>query len=287
MPSKEKKSRTSSLPKSQPKNKKKVVTKKKVEKKQYKRKNDVNSVFPNSNSFAEPTKKSSSGSDKNINIHRRQPEVIVRNDSVCVNYSRPSATSFNVSRVSVFTDDNHLHLINVLSRYGVGRIVVGCVAWLTSPLIIKSLSKSKAVSLLVNRENYKKWGNGCVNPEKYRPLPGFKVLFSDIWGGRIETPLNQLKVVYKDPVRCYGDPSESSEKKEGRHVFAHSLMHAKYLVICDDSDMPRYLWCGSMNFTANSNNNQELNVLLDDPTLAMHVFMDFGISFLKSETLTF
>lgn len=231
---------------------------------------------------------------KNMNDHRRMPEHIVRHDTVCINFSKPSTTSRHVSLVSVFTDHNHDNLRSILERYAKGRIVLVCVPWLTSDAIIGWLSKfPRAVHVIVNREDYGKWGNGCVTPQKYAPLKGSTVPFRHIWGNRIETPLNQLKRTYTESVRCYGDPSASSEgesssgKKKNTAVFMPSIMHSKYMVICDDSDMPRYLWCGSMNFTANSNNNQELNLFLDDPALAMHMFLDFGLTFIKSETLSF
>jgi len=39
----------------------------------------------------------------------------------------------------------HKHLINLIMLHGKGRLIVGCVAWMTSPIIIEALSHAKAI----------------------------------------------------------------------------------------------------------------------------------------------
>jgi len=159
----------------------------------------------------------------------------------------------------------HKHLINLIMLHGKGRLIVGCVAWMTSPIIIEALSHAKAISIIVNDEDYSKWGYGCVKPTSYAVLPGFKVPFGHYWQDKIETPLNVLETV----------------------SFQTSIMHQKFLIICNDNDIPTWLWTGSMNFTANAANNQEMGIFIQDEKIALHCFFEFGLTFLESKLLRF
>jgi hypothetical protein len=217
---------------------------------------------------------------KNLNDYKRFPEFIECNGKIVVNHDQPSTTSKNVELVSIYTDHMHENLIHILNTYAKNRIVIGCIAWLSNIEIINALSQASKVSLLVNDEDYSKWGFKTVKKEKYEKLPPFNTPFSSVWGNKIETSLNSLGNKIYEPVRCYGQ-----EGKNGGGGGISSIMHAKFLVICDDNCMPKWLWSGSMNFTSNSTNNLEIATFIQDPEIALHAFFYFGNTFVLSKTL--
>lgn len=187
--------------------------------------------------------------------------------------------SRNVSQVSVFTDNLHTHLTALMDRMVPGRIVVGCIAWLSDKLLIKSLSRAKGVLFVVNDENYGKWGNGKTI-RTYAPLPTFKQPLHQVFA-HLETPLKLLddardKTCAYGPVRAYGSASHNGNGP---------LMHSKYIVFFDEHDRPASLWMGSMNGTMKSKRNQEIGCFIDDRNVAQHCFADFGNTFVVSKPL--
>jgi hypothetical protein len=214
---------------------------------------------------------------KNLNEYKKCPEYIVCEGKVVSNHVKDFAESQNVKLVSIFHNNLHDHFLNIMEKYGKNRTIVGCIAWLTSDQLINSLSNAKQVALVVNDENYSKWGFGCVTREKYKKLPPFKRPFLETWGNKIVTPLNVLSKVY-EPVRCFGTQETQ---------FLNSIMHIKTVIICDDDDMPRWIWQGSMNFTNNSQNNLENAVFIDDKNLALHSFLNFSNVFIFSKPVRY
>jgi hypothetical protein len=214
---------------------------------------------------------------KNLNDLKECPDFIMCEGKVVRNYVKDYTESHNVKLVNIFHSNLHQHFTTIMNKYGRNRIVVGCMAWLTSDELINTISCAKQVALVVNDEDYSKWGSGCVTRQKYQKLPGFKRPFSEIWGNKITTPLNILNKIY-EPVRCFGS--------DGRHHFS-PIMHIKTLIICDDDDMPRWVWQGSMNFTKNSQNNLENAVFIDDQNIALSSFLNFGNIFIFSKPVRY
>jgi phosphatidylserine/phosphatidylglycerophosphate/cardiolipin synthase-like enzyme len=190
-------------------------------------------------------------------------------------------------------------LVNIIKEHARNRIVVGCVAWFSSRPVVDAIIQSGVTDayFVVNDENYKTWGRGCAGP-LYETLPSSGRSFDQIWGKKIETPLNVLDFSYQNSsvrafgIRSYGKDEHSQHSDEGKSDFSgwggtRSFMHSKYLVICDDNDMPRWVWIGSMNLTGNSSNNIETCVFLDDPKIALHCFLDFGMTYKDSKPLRF
>ena len=220
---------------------------------------------------------------KNLNERTRCPKYIKCGNNLVVNHDKPSTISLGISKGILITDKIHDHLRDILNTYGQNRIIIGCVAWLTSETLISSLAKASKVSLLVNHQDFQKWGFGTVTREKYKVLPKFNVPFKDVWGEKIETPLNLLPESY-EAVRCVGGIDNSTT---GKNAVMVPLMHAKFIVICDDNHFPRWLWHGSMNFTENSQSNLEMVAFFDDPTFALHAFNFFSKVFLESKPVQY
>jgi len=221
-------------------------------------------------------------SKKNLNDQIRNPQFIQCGEKYVVNHGVGTCCiSRNVPLVCKYKDKIQDHLMDHLDKQGRGRIIIGCMAWLSSVRIINALSWASKVCLIVNNENYSKWGNGtAVTREKYNVLPAFDVTFREVWGKKIESLINLWENKYES-VRCFGG------MKSGGGGYASSLMHAKFLIICDDDDMPRWIWEGSMNFTENASNNIELANFTDDPKQAIFLFHYFVDVLNKSSEIRF
>lgn len=256
------------------------------------------------------SKKKTQPSTRNLNTNRRCPGQIVTCGS---NQISNHSTAFTVSKPNfaiVFTDFIQDNLIRLIKEYGRNRVIVGCVAWFSSRNVINAISESGVADsyFIVNDENYATWGRGCAQ-NLYTTLPTSGRSFKEIWAKKIETPLTLLNTSYqKSCVRAFGvrsyraptaalDLSGYNREEDldgslqvqggGWNGLGRSLMHSKYFVICDDNDMPRWVWMGSMNLTANSTNNIETCIFLDDAKIALHYFLDFGMTFKDSKELRF
>lgn len=250
---------------------------------------------------------STATTSRNLNTNRRCTTGLIQcGDQQVFNHSC-SFTKSKPELAIVFTDHIQGSLVNIIKEYARNRIIVGCVAWFSSRPVVEAIinSRVKDSYFVVNDENYKTWGRGCAGP-LYESLPSSGRSFNQIWGKKIETPLNVLDATFqKSTVRAFGIRSyNSSESQDSRSDApaddaeyksasfsgwggTRSFMHSKYLVICDDKDMPRWVWLGSMNLTGNSSNNIETCVFLDDPKIALHCFLDFSMTFKDSKPLRF
>lgn len=183
------------------------------------------------------------------------------------------STSNTDASVQVYFKDIESHLIRHIES---ADVVVGCVAWLTSPTILAALSKKSGVSIIVqkedwlrpdldNRENWKE-----RHKSRYARLPS-SLTRLDL--GLRDTVLREMSYC-KDPtieaVRCVGN--HNSEK-----VSAFPRMHHKFIVLCreiavKDNEYMNYapyeVWTGSFNFTKNAGSSFENAVVLREATLA-------------------
>jgi hypothetical protein len=266
--------------------------------------------------FKNKSKKKTQGTrvTRNLNTNRRCPGHVV---TCGANQISNHSTAFTVSKPNfaiVFTDFIQDNLIRLIREYGRNRVIVGCVAWFSSREVINAIFDAGVSDsyFIVNDENYATWGKGCTK-NLYTILPRSGRSFKTIWEKKIETPLTLLNNAYQtSSVRAFGvrsyrpqqvsaDPNVEEYGGGGGDYSVHtqatstggwngigrSLMHSKYFVICDDNDMPRWVWMGSMNLTANSTNNIETCIFLDDPKIALHYFLDFGMTFKDSKELRF
>jgi hypothetical protein len=185
---------------------------------------------------------------------------------------------------SVFFDDLIGTLVNTIARLAAGRIVVGCVAWLSEPRILAALARHcRAVLLLVNDEDYATWGRARGSAplaEQYSALPAPRVPLAVLFADTPASPLAALPGADYAAVRTCGTRG--------------TLMHSKYLVFLDAASetgpagpagRPAAVWTGSMNFTRRSARNQENALLIECPDAAEAYFHDFANSFLVSRPI--
>jgi hypothetical protein len=167
-------------------------------------------------------------------------------------------------------------------------LVVGCVAWLTHPTILQTLTRvPHGVALVVQKEDFLRpdIGTPARNPRQwkqelrraYEALP---------WGPlRYDYPsplsdccyLNDASV---QPVRCMGNHNSEQSPASPR-------MHNKFLVFCrvrpwgsdqDDGDqiVPYAVWTGSFNFTRNAVLSLENAVLITIPAIVQAYFQEWA-----------
>jgi len=263
--------------------------------------NKKKSIMTSHGKITKPKKIKKNNISKNLSEYKKFPSYIECESQRVKNYeTHVSHFSFKIiPRMDYIKGDVYHHLLSILNEFVPNRIVLGCVAWFTDPDIINILSKAKKVMIIVNDENYATWGNGVVTKAKYSTLPAFgSDPFSKYWKGIIETPLNfdAFKGKYWEAVRCFGykKMAETEALKEGlsiqdinTNIFMNPIMHAKTLVICDENNIPRWLWSGTINFTTNSKNNIERGWFFDDKALAMDEFNSIVNTFLVSGDLKF
>lgn len=196
--------------------------------------------------------------------------------------------SVQSGNAEVFFKNLEHHLIKQIAA---ASYVVGCVAWFTLPTVWAALAKKKAVSILVQKEDWLR----SDNDERGQPvgtrfdlmskiagLPKFnsrwfdfdnRLYFGDGWekNGDEWTATDKLMI---EPVRCVGPYSKDKSAN-------HPRMHHKFLVFCrrehkaeDQYDIPRWVahpyavWTGSFNVTSNATRSFENALLLRDEAIA-------------------
>jgi hypothetical protein len=122
-------------------------------------------------------------------------------------------------------------------KNGEDNIAVGCVAWMSDQYILESLYSCHGVSIIVNREDYDTWGNGCVKKKyprlKKMPKPMYQ-MFGHLGGVMLDVDThikNGASSLY--PVRAFGNDSntkKSFKKKNVNDEGYGGLEHCKYLI---------------------------------------------------------
>ena len=173
------------------------------------------------------------------------------------------------------------------------KVVVGCVAWLTNPRILKAM-QSVPCSIIVQKEDF-------LRPDSKGSKTELHYLYSRLHYNfsRFDMPIiakyNTHDEMELDAIRCVG--SHNSTKNS-----AHPRSHHKFIVFCDIKDgeaslddgelcpynktpVPTSVWTGSFNFTNNANNSLENAVVINDPVIAEAYFKEYAQVMLLSEKL--
>lgn len=155
-------------------------------------------------------------------------------------------------------------------------IIVGSVAWLTDPDIIKALSK-RFVALTVQKENWWKakdkrginLARGYASLQGGLPASAFPEPLASFGGS---TPLA--------PIACVG--------YSGASPFS-PLHHHKFLVRCRVTKVGKLaadaVWTGSFNLTKNASNGYENAVEIHDPIIAGAYLNEFALMACMSEPM--
>lgn len=211
-----------------------------------------------------------------------------------------------------------------MRQYAKGKPVIGCVAWWSDKQTLEHMRKASGVSVLVNREDYDEWGNGCVKNEyptlPKMPEPMYK-MFEHLGGvlSNVERHRkNGRSSLY--PIRAFGNGSENKKKRtsfNGQFEGYAGLEHCKYWVFfekgsiikehyskrgvnlkslladyeecyenwSDDKLYPFYVWTGSMNFTGNAKNNHENAIWGKSLIMGLAFFYDFSVTYINSTSV--
>lgn len=149
-------------------------------------------------------------------------------------------------------------LLEIIKEYENGAIF-GCVAWLTSIPILKSLSKCNNVQIVVQKEDFLRpdLNQSKQNNWKKELRDHYGALNCKLERHLFREPMGLLSFACDptvDPVRCVGN--HNSEKTS-----AFPRAHHKFLVFCKIVNEIEYkpvaLWTGSFNFTKNATNSFE------------------------------
>lgn len=199
------------------------------------------------------------------------------NDLEVFGLQNPSLRDFSTSNtdvnVQVYFKDIESHLIQHIES---ADVVVGCVAWLTSPTILAALSKKSGVSIIVQKEDWLR--PDLDNRENWKER--HKSRYARLPSSLTRLDLGLRDTVLREMSYC-GDPTIQAVRCVGNHnsekVAAFPRMHHKFIVLCreiavKDDEYKNYapyeVWTGSFNFTKNAGSSFENAVVLRNATLA-------------------
>lgn len=262
-------------------------------------------------------------SSTNLNVKRDLPTTYLCNGQLVDNSNQmysgvriegsdiraitPYFSKYVYDRNGNITGSHITHeLVAMIKRYGRTSIILGCIAWISGGEIIEALSQCKGVSLIVNREDFSKYGVGSTG-KKYAKIPRIGQPFSQAFA-HIPSDLSSLEPKRKNgkssytSVRAFGNPSMSvgSNANNGKS----GLEHCKYMIffesrpmllagggdngedIYEYKDYPAAVWTGSMNMTKNSESHHENTVLIESDKIAMAYYKDFSKTFMVSTPVT-
>jgi hypothetical protein len=189
-----------------------------------------------------------------------------------------------VAPIDVIFRNHRARLVAEITRF---PVVLGCVAWLTDTVILEALAKCRHVSIIVQKEDFLRPDLGQTRAQSLRRL--YDALPSPLLRYALPGGVSSLNYA-GDPsiaaVRCVGN--HNSEKRS-----AWPRMHNKFLIFCDqkpDGDgledvVPRKVWTGSYNISANAAASWENAIMIDSPEVANAYAREYGQIMALSEPL--
>lgn len=182
----------------------------------------------------------------------------------------------------------------LIAEIEASQAVVGCVAWLTHPGVLRALS-GVHTQIILQKEDFLRPDYGqSARKWKYELRRAYNALRCGIYSYHAPDPIQRLGYAcprYLDPVRCLGSCREDG-------VWKRPLMHHKFMVFCDfnpdpvgDVDgfgkslTPRAVWTGSFNPTSNGANSFENAVVVQSPSIASAYLHEWAQLYALSEDL--
>lgn len=191
-----------------------------------------------------------------------------------------------VAKIDVIFRSQRARLISEIQQ---SAVVLGCVAWLTDSAVLQALAKCEHVSIIVQKEDFLRPDLGPRQPwaQNLRQLYG-----------ALPSPLTRYDLPGVVPSLSYAcDPSIAPVRCVGNHNrdkrAASPRMHNKFLVFCEwgrdrqgaPSLVPRRVWTGSYNISANAAASWENAVLIHSAEIAEAYALEFGQIMAFSEAL--
>jgi len=168
------------------------------------------------------------------------------------------------------------------------KIVVGCVAWLTSGSILDALAEAQGVSIVVQKEDFLRPDLGAPGRERW------KQWLRDKYDRLPEGPHRcEYEGTVVSAMSTGGDPTMECVRCLGNHNAdrraAMPRAHHKFLLFCDyvedetedlkdggSSVIPRKVWTGSYNLSKNGGRSLENAVLLTDERCVRAYYVEWG-----------
>lgn len=189
-----------------------------------------------------------------------------------------------VAPIDVIFRNHRARLVEEIQR---SPVVFGCVAWLTDAVVLEALAKCHHVSIVVQKEDFLRpdlghaWGRSLRRLYDALPSP---LLRHALPGG--VSSLNYASDPQIAPVRCVGNHNRDKHP-------AWPRMHNKFLIFCDQTVggqgyqdvVPRRVWTGSYNISANAAASWENAVMIDSTEIADAYAREFAQILTFSEPL--
>jgi hypothetical protein len=214
----------------------------------------------------------------------------LRTDSAAVQPLADPGTRSADGSVEVVFRHVERRLIDEVSS---ARIVVGCVAWLTSGPILDALAQTQGVSIVVQKEDFLRPDVGVPGGDEWRqwlrkrydrlPVGPLRYEYEGTMVSRMTTNGDPTM----EPVRCLGN-----HNADRRAVMPRA--HHKFLVFCDYVEgkvghvegrvvsieagqvIPRKVWTGSYNLSRNGGRSLENAVLFTDERCVHAYYTEWG-----------
>ncbi len=182
----------------------------------------------------------------------------------------------------------------LIGRIDKADVILGCVAWLTSENILRSLSKKAGVSIIVQKEDFLRpdlgsnssWNRKLRN--LYDAIPSKLSRYDE---GLAGTSLHMMSFATEhsiQAIRCVGN---HNSKKEA----AFPRSHHKFVIFCkllenstNGSGLNYYpyeVWTGSYNLTKNAGYSFENAIVSKDARIVKAFMKEFGQIAALSEPL--
>lgn len=185
----------------------------------------------------------------------------------------------------IFRNQRQILLDKIKTR----NLVIGCVAWLTDPVILEALSNVPYVSIIVQKEDFLRPDANSPSNWKVELKQCYDKLQNKLeryfWPGIISelSICGDQKIA---PIRCVGN--HNSEKKP-----AFPRMHNKFLIFgnVNEEEDRRYEFefcetvTGSYNITKNASNRFENMVVIRNKSAMEAFYNEFSQIFALSEPL--
>lgn len=226
--------------------------------------------------------------DPNINPHDDASERYIK--------ELRGASSVVTPEIEVYFDGHEDRLISIINQ---AEVVVGCVAWLTSEPILRALAARKAVSLVVQKEDFLRPDiDGAWTNYKAHLRQLYDALPSGLDRGEIDNSLigkvNQSGDPAIDAIRCCGLHNRD-------HAPAWPRMHHKFIVLCRYESIrvknydgqivdypvvvPDTVCTGSFNYTKNATASLENVLIIRQPHVVKAYFDEWARVLALSESL--
>jgi hypothetical protein len=218
----------------------------------------------------------------------------IRNDGDPIALDDFAATS-EAARVTCHFRNVRDALVGYINRYD---YMVGCVAWLTDPVILRALATRCGVSIIVQKEDFLR--PDCDERLDIRRL--YESIGSKFDRYQIPGLLRSMSSCCDptlDAIRCVGNHNSNKSP-------AHPRAHHKFLVLgrmstpedygrpateeeypdeCGGTFVPEAVWTGSFNFSVTAGRSLENAVFIEDPAIARAYANEFSQVAALSEPL--